>query len=129
MRTNESLWPAGILGTVTSQTGAGSAQDRGLALIPILTPPPTGLASPLGVAERVLRMSCSSPSRERVSDEDGSDVMVSPSRYSMFRNTVRTSKGTFTLVNPGGEGFRKASRSTCHRMISPIRWPGACSLH
>ena len=48
MRTGESLWSAGILGAVTSQAGAGSAQDRGLALLSVLTPPPTGLASPPG---------------------------------------------------------------------------------
>ena len=35
--------------------------------------------------------------------------MVSPSRYSIFRNAVRTSRGSYTSVNPRGEGLAKAS--------------------
>ena len=35
--------------------------------------------------------------------------MVSPSRYSIFRNAVRTSRGAYTSVNPRGEGLAKAS--------------------
>ena len=44
-------------------------------------------------------------SRDRVSDDDGSVTEVSPSRYSIFCNAVRTSKGFFTLVNPSGDKF------------------------
>ena len=35
--------------------------------------------------------------------------MVSQSRYSIFRNAFHTSRGAYTLVNPGGEGLAKAS--------------------
>ena len=58
---------------------------------------------------RERRHSQSSTSRQRVSDDDGSDIMVSPSRYSIFRNAVRTSRGAYTSVNPHGEGLAKAS--------------------
>ena len=58
---------------------------------------------------RERRHSQSSTSRQRVSDDDGSDIMVSPSRYSIFRNAVRTSRGAYTSVNPRGEGLAKAS--------------------
>ena len=44
-----------------------------------------------------------------MSDDDGSDIMVSPSRYSIFRNAVRTSRGAYFSVNPRGEGLAKAS--------------------
>ena len=55
------------------------------------------------------RRSYSAPPGERVSDDDGLDVMVSWSRYSMLWNAVRTCKGPFTSVNPRGEGMAKAS--------------------
>ena len=35
-----------------------------------------------------------------MSDDDSSDIEVSPPRYSIYCNAVRTSKGAFTLVNP-----------------------------
>ena len=60
-------------------------------------------------SRRERRHSQSSTSRQRVSDDDGSDIMVSPSRYSIFRNAVRTSRGAYTSVNPRGEGLAKAS--------------------
>ena len=60
-------------------------------------------------SRRERRHSQSSTSRQRVSDDDGSNIMVSPSRYSIFRNAVRTSRGPYTSVNPRGEGFAKAS--------------------
>ena len=58
---------------------------------------------------RERRHSQSSTSRQRMSDDDGSDIMVSPSRYSIFRNAVSTSRGAYTSVNPRGEGLAKAS--------------------
>ena len=60
-------------------------------------------------SRRERRHSQSSTSRQRVPDDDGSDIMVSPSRYSIFRNAVRTSRGAYTSVNPSGEGLTKAS--------------------
>ena len=60
-------------------------------------------------SRRERRHSQSTTSRQRVSDDDGSDIMVSPSRYSIFRNAVRTSRGAYTSVNPRGEGLAKAS--------------------
>ena len=60
-------------------------------------------------SRRERRHSQSSTSRQRVSDDDGSDIMVSPSRYSIFRNAVRTSRGAYTSVNPRGEGLAKSS--------------------
>ena len=60
-------------------------------------------------SRRERRHSQSSTSRQRVSDDDGSDIMVSPSRCSIFRNAVRTSRGAYTSVNPRGEGLAKAS--------------------
>ena len=60
-------------------------------------------------SSRERRHSQSSTSRQRVSDDDGSDIMVSPSRYSIFRNAVHTSRGAYTSVNLRGEGLAKAS--------------------
>ena len=45
-------------------------------------------------------------SLDRVSD-DGSDTVVSASRYSIFCNTVRMSKGAFTIVNPRGDSLAR----------------------
>ena len=50
--------------------------------------------------------------RRGSSMEDGSgndSDTVSPSRYSVFRNAVRTSKGAYTSENPKGESLSQAS--------------------
>ena len=62
-------------------------------------------------SRRERRHSQSSTSRQRVSN-DGSDIMVSPLRYSIFRNAVCTSRGANTSVNPRGEMSCSLSSST-----------------
>ena len=64
---------------------------------------------------------------DRVSDDNGSDTVVSPSRYNILRNAVKTSKGAFTLVNPRGDSLARLPWCIFLRKISLRRWPGVVS--
>ena len=83
--------------------------SRSRSRSPLMTESSSRRTSRSARSRRERRHSQSSTSRQRVSDDDGSDIMVSPSRYSIFRNAVRTSRGAYTSVNPRGEGLAKAS--------------------
>ena len=87
---------------------AGEPLDQDLGLRLGRNPPPAGHEGPQEAAGKG-GIPNHQHQDKRVSDDDGSDIMVSPSRYSIFRNAVRTSRGAYMSVNPRGEGLAKAS--------------------